>query len=454
MDDAAVLTIDEQAEAAVRFTDGWSTPSASSADVAAEIVDDDIELSRIDGREPRPARRARRARPCTRSRSSCGRSSSTQPVGTAPGSTSTWRLPGQRRREALAEFARRRSPTRCSTIGRRAGARADEPARPQGRARHRRRARRGRRRSRRARSPGAGWSSARPDATSDPRAATLARRSSSEARDHGFLGPGPVAAHLEHARGFAAAAIGGAGPLPGAFLDLGTGGGRARSRARAGTGPRPGRARRRRAAPGRRPAAGGRRTSASTAGSRCVRPGPRTSPTTPELRERADLVAARSFGRAGGDRRDRGAGFVAQSVGGWWSASRRVATRTGGRQPELGRSGSGRPQLRSPEAGAYAALREAGRGAATRCPRPTRQPRRSARSGSAYGRRHGGRCSTWNVTDDPCTKRDRVVLSRAVVPRGTPEPVASARVDHGNGPSQCLTRGRQHHGSGGKNGSR
>ena len=41
------------------------------------------------------------------------------------------------------------------------------------------------------------------------------------ARDLGFLGPGPVEAHIEHARGFAEAF---ASP-PGRFVDLGSGGG-------------------------------------------------------------------------------------------------------------------------------------------------------------------------------------------------------------------------------------
>ena len=45
------------------------------------------------------------------------------------------------------------------------------------------------------------------------------------ARGHGSLGPGPVTDHLEHARGFAAAAIGALGRLPTTVVDLGTGGG-------------------------------------------------------------------------------------------------------------------------------------------------------------------------------------------------------------------------------------
>jgi 16S rRNA (guanine527-N7)-methyltransferase len=42
-----------------------------------------------------------------------------------------------------------------------------------------------------------------------------------EARDRGFLGPGPVEAHIEHARGLARLA----GDAPASFLELGAGGG-------------------------------------------------------------------------------------------------------------------------------------------------------------------------------------------------------------------------------------
>jgi predicted RNA-binding protein Jag len=48
VDSTAVLTIDEQAGAATRFTDELVRAFGLSADVAAEVVDDDIEL-RIDG---------------------------------------------------------------------------------------------------------------------------------------------------------------------------------------------------------------------------------------------------------------------------------------------------------------------------------------------------------------------------------------------------------------------
>jgi 16S rRNA (guanine527-N7)-methyltransferase len=44
------------------------------------------------------------------------------------------------------------------------------------------------------------------------------------ARRLGFLGPGPVAAHLDHARAFAEA-VESFGPVPGRALDLGSGGG-------------------------------------------------------------------------------------------------------------------------------------------------------------------------------------------------------------------------------------
>jgi 16S rRNA (guanine527-N7)-methyltransferase len=46
-----------------------------------------------------------------------------------------------------------------------------------------------------------------------------------DARSAGFLGPGPVEAHLEHAAGFAVAAEGALGREPANFVDLGTGGG-------------------------------------------------------------------------------------------------------------------------------------------------------------------------------------------------------------------------------------
>jgi len=45
------------------------------------------------------------------------------------------------------------------------------------------------------------------------------------ARSAGFLGPGPVEAHIRHAEGFAAAVEGALGREPANFADLGTGGG-------------------------------------------------------------------------------------------------------------------------------------------------------------------------------------------------------------------------------------
>lgn len=45
------------------------------------------------------------------------------------------------------------------------------------------------------------------------------------ARDRGFLGPGPVAAHVSHAHGFARVAERALGAPPETFCDLGTGGG-------------------------------------------------------------------------------------------------------------------------------------------------------------------------------------------------------------------------------------
>ena len=46
-----------------------------------------------------------------------------------------------------------------------------------------------------------------------------------DARDAGFLGPGPVEAHLAHALGFAEVAEAALGRAPRSFADLGTGGG-------------------------------------------------------------------------------------------------------------------------------------------------------------------------------------------------------------------------------------
>jgi 16S rRNA (guanine527-N7)-methyltransferase len=46
-----------------------------------------------------------------------------------------------------------------------------------------------------------------------------------DARDAGFLGPGPVESHLEHAAGFGEVAESALGRIPESFADLGTGGG-------------------------------------------------------------------------------------------------------------------------------------------------------------------------------------------------------------------------------------
>jgi 16S rRNA (guanine527-N7)-methyltransferase len=46
-----------------------------------------------------------------------------------------------------------------------------------------------------------------------------------DARDAGFLGPGPVESHIEHAAGFGDLAEAGLGRVPDSFADLGTGGG-------------------------------------------------------------------------------------------------------------------------------------------------------------------------------------------------------------------------------------
>src|SRR4051794_28553324 len=46
-----------------------------------------------------------------------------------------------------------------------------------------------------------------------------------DARDAGFLGPGPIEPHIAHAEGFGAAAEQALGRAPENFADLGTGGG-------------------------------------------------------------------------------------------------------------------------------------------------------------------------------------------------------------------------------------
>jgi 16S rRNA (guanine527-N7)-methyltransferase len=46
-----------------------------------------------------------------------------------------------------------------------------------------------------------------------------------DARDAGFLGPGPVESHMEHASGFGELAEAALGRVPDSFADLGTGGG-------------------------------------------------------------------------------------------------------------------------------------------------------------------------------------------------------------------------------------
>ena len=46
-----------------------------------------------------------------------------------------------------------------------------------------------------------------------------------DARDAGFLGPGPVESHIEHAAGFGEIAEAALGRNPESFVDLGTGGG-------------------------------------------------------------------------------------------------------------------------------------------------------------------------------------------------------------------------------------
>ena len=201
MDSTAVLTIDEQAGAATRFTDELVRAFGLSADVAAEVVDDDIEL-RIDGegaslgvlvgpkgatlqaleelvarRRPARSRRAERPPPPRRRRLS----------GAPPRGLGRVRRAGRRR---------------GARVRARASARADEPARPEGRARHGRRARRGRDHVGGRGTAPAGRDQARlsgtdtqlPQPGEDALLVVLER-----ARARGYLGPGPVQPHLDHA---------------------------------------------------------------------------------------------------------------------------------------------------------------------------------------------------------------------------------------------------------------
>jgi 16S rRNA (guanine527-N7)-methyltransferase len=55
--------------------------------------------------------------------------------------------------------------------------------------------------------------------------ATELERILDDARDAGFLGPGPVESHIQHAEGFGEIAEGALGRVPASVADLGTGGG-------------------------------------------------------------------------------------------------------------------------------------------------------------------------------------------------------------------------------------
>ena len=133
-------------------------------------------------------------------------------------------------------------------------------------------------------------------------------------RELGFLGPGPVEPHIEHARRFAAAL---ARAPTGRALDLGSGGG----------------------LPGLVLVVAGqrrdwclldaneRRTEFLAGGGRCARIWPIGSPCVrgraeelahdPTLRGQFDLVVARSFGTPGGHRRVR-RGRSSRWAASWW----------------------------------------------------------------------------------------------------------------------------------------
>ena len=169
----------------------------------------------------------------------------------------------------------------------------------------------------------------------------------------------------------------------------------------------------------------------------------------PDLREAADLVTARSFaapaitaeiadrpGRAGrlGDRQRTSRKRPRPLARG---GPRRVRVR-----PGRGAGRGGRNLRRPPEAG---------RGAGG-APAPDATPRQtpglvSPRPGLANATDR--RRSTWNVDTNPCTPRNVVVLSRAIVPRGTRASVsAESRVNiRARGPVGGASRIWRHDGS-------
>ena len=125
------------------------------------------------------------------------------------------------------------------------------------------------------------------------------------ARDLGFLGPGPVADHLAHARGFLVAESA-LGRSPGQVVDLGSGGG-VPGLVLAAAWPESSVVSRREQRP---PSAStcGRRwsTRAGKDGSRSSTPGPRRWPTIPGCASRSMLVTRSELRRAAGYGRDRG----------------------------------------------------------------------------------------------------------------------------------------------------
>ena len=257
---------------------------------------------------------------------------------------------------------------------------------------------------------------------------------------HGALGPGPVPAHLAHARGFGAVAQDVVGGSPGASR-------RPRHRRR---GPRP----RARAWTGPNASwlfvdASGRRTAdlslavqeLGLAGRVVVRTARAEDVAhEPDHREAADLVTARSFA-APAVTAEIATGLVAP--GGWV-----IVSEPPGSDPDRWPEAEPRPVRVRPGRGAGRGRRnlrrppEAGRGAGG-APAPDATPRQTpglVGPRPAVGQRRTDR-STFHVERrrDPCTARTVVVLSRAIVPRGTRASAsAESPCEH---PSQG-TRGR------------
>jgi 16S rRNA (guanine527-N7)-methyltransferase len=187
--------------------------------------------------------------------------------------------------------------------------------------------------------------------------------------EHGALGPGPVAAHLAHARGFGVVAHELVGGVPGRAVDLGTGGG----------------------VPGLVLAvdwpechwlfvdASGRRTADLLLAVQELGLAGRVTMRTaraedvahePELREAADLVTARSFA-APAITAEIAAGLVAP--GGWVIVSEPPGSDPDRwPEPELARFGFGPAEVQVVGSGTYATLPKRG-AAPAELPRPTRR---------------------------------------------------------------------------------